>query len=173
MAIGHRRFHRFGMPFGRVPKLRLSATAPACRAVIAVRLAHPELEWAAFRALQFTQFTSSLPLESEEALRDGLSRLPGVDVDAILAMLDSPEVTDAYEADRAESRTAAGSPTEFQGKAANTDGAVRYTAPSIVFTAEDGRSLEAGGVHPVEGYDVLVTNLDRTLERRPAPADAG
>src|SRR3712207_7918543 len=55
MAIGTRRFHRFGMPFGRVPKLRLSATARACRAVLAVRLAEPELEGAAVRALQFTQ----------------------------------------------------------------------------------------------------------------------
>ena len=65
-----------------------------------------------------------------------------------------PEVTEAYEADRAEARTAAGSPTEFQGKAADTDGAVRYTAPSLVFTTEDGRSLEAGGFQPLEAYDV-------------------
>ena len=31
--------------------LPLSATARACRAVVAVRLEDPELEWAAFRAL--------------------------------------------------------------------------------------------------------------------------
>ena len=63
-------------------------------------------------------------------------------------------------------RTAAGSPTEFQGKSANTDGAVRYTAPSLVFTHRDGRTLEAGGFQPVEAYDVVIANLDPTLERR-------
>lgn len=171
-ARSQRRFHRFGMPFGHAAKERLSATAPACRAVVAVRLAHPELEWAAFRALQFTQFTTPLPLESDEALRDGLSRLPGVDVDAILATIDSPEVTAAYEADRDESRTAAGSPTEFQGKAANTDGRVRYTAPSLVFE-RDGRRLEAGGFQQFDAYDVCVANLDPSLSRRGAPDDLG
>ena len=68
-------------------------------------------------------------------------------------------------------RTAAGSPTEFQGKAANSDGAVRYTAPSLIFTHRDGRSLEAGGFQTVEAYDVIIANLDATLERRPPAED--
>ena len=173
MARGNRRFRRFGMPFGRGPKQQLSATARACRAVIAVRLAHPELEWAAFRSLQFTQFTTDLPIEADEALRDALGRLPGVDVDALLADVDSDPVLAAYEADRAEARTAAGSPTEFQGKAANTDGAVRYTAPSLVFEHRDGRRLEAGGFQALDAYDVCIANLDTSLERRAAPADVG
>ena len=172
-ARGQRRFRRFGMPFGRRPKQQLSATAPACRAVIAVRLAHPELEWAAFRSLQFTQFTTELPIESDAALRDALARLPGVDVDALLAAIDSEPVLAAYEADRAEARTAAGSPTEFQGKAANTDGAVRYTAPSLLFEHRDGRRLEAGGFQSLDAYDVCIANLDTSLERRGAPDDVG
>jgi TfoX N-terminal domain len=67
-------------------------------------------------------------------------------------------------------RAAAGSPTEFQGRAANTDGAVRYTAPSLVFDGPDGQGLEAGGFQPIEAYDVVIANLDPTLERQP-PAD--
>ena len=171
MAKGQRAFHRFGMPFGRVPKLRLSATARACRTVVAVRLAAPEHEWDIFRALQFTQFTTSLPLDCDEALIDALRRVPALDADAILAAIDSAEVTEAYEADRAEARTAAGTATEFQGKAADTDGAVRYTAPSLVFRTEDGRCLEAGGFQGLDAYDVCIANLDRTLSRRPAPED--
>ena len=170
-ARSQRVFHRFGMPFGRGPKQRLSATARACRAIVAVRLARPELEWAAFRSLQFTQFTTDLPLDSDEALVDALRRLPGVAPDAILAALDSREVSDAYDADWAESRTAGGTPTEFQGKAANTDGAVRYTAPSLVFRTDDGRCLEAGGFQHVDAYDVCLANLDTTLRRRGAPED--
>jgi hypothetical protein len=76
----------------------------------------------------------------------------------------------AYEADRALARTAEGSPTAFQGKAARTDGPVRYTAPSLVFE-RDGARLEAGGFQPVEAYDVVIANLDPTLVRRPAPED--
>ena len=79
----------------------------------------------------------------------------------------------AYEHDKAETRTAAGSPTELQGKAGNSDGAVRYTAPSIIFEAADGRRLEAGGFQPVEAYDVVIANLDPTLERRTPPEDPG
>jgi 2-hydroxychromene-2-carboxylate isomerase len=171
MAQGNRRFRRFGMPFGRGPKQRLSATARACRAVVAVRLAHPELEWAAFRSLQLTQFTTDLPIESDEALRDALARLPGVDVEALLTAVDAEPVVAAYEDDRAEARTAAGSPTEFQGKSADTDGAVRYTAPSLIFEHEDGRTLEAGGFQSLDAYDVCVANLDTSLERRGAPED--
>ena len=59
--------------------------------------------------------------------------------------MDSTETETAFAADRAEARTAAGTPTEFQGKSATTpDGEVRYTAPSLVFTAgEAARSRRA------------------------------
>jgi len=171
MAQGQRRFHRFGMPFGTAPKQRLSATARACRTVVAVRLARPELEWATFRALQFTHFTTSVPLDSDEALLAALRFLPGIDPAEIVDSLDSPAVTEAYEADRAHARTAAGTATEFQGKAANTDGEVRYTAPSLVFRAGDGRCLEAGGFQHVDAYDVCIANLDPSLARRGAPED--
>jgi 2-hydroxychromene-2-carboxylate isomerase len=169
-AIGYRRFRRFGMPFQVTPKPRLSATSPGCRAIVATRLAAPELEEAALRALQLAQFTTTGVLEDPEMLRSALASVEGLDADAIAGRIDDPEVVAAYEADRARARTAAGSPTEFQGRAANTDGAVRYTAPSLVFEARGGGTLEAGGFQPLEAYDVVVANLDPTLERRP-PAD--
>jgi hypothetical protein len=83
-------------------------------------------------------------------------------------MIDSDEVTAAYERDRAEARTAAGSAAELQRKTASTDGPVRFTAPSVVFEANSTR-LIAGGFQPVEAYDVLLANLDPTLERKPPP----
>ena len=171
MSKANRRFRRYGMPFGRQPKPRMAATARACRAVVATRLITPEQEWPVFRALQFTQFTTPLPLDADAALRNALMRVPAVDTETIMGMLDSPDVTDAYEADRAEARTAAGGPTEFQGKAADTDGAVRFTAPSLIFE-QDGRRLEAGGFQPLEVYDVCIANLDPALDRRGAPRAA-
>jgi predicted DsbA family dithiol-disulfide isomerase len=168
-ALGQLHFrNRYGMPFSPVPKARLSATARACRAVVAARLAHPGTEWAVFRAIQLANFTGPLVLEDDEMLRDVLREVPGVGADAIIAALDSPEVTEAYEADKADTRKAAGSAAELQGKTATTDGPVRFTAPSIVFQS-NGTSLVAGGFQPVEAYDILVTNLDPTLTRQAPP----
>ncbi|MEA2419007.1 MAG: hypothetical protein QOE60_1213 [Thermoleophilaceae bacterium] len=169
-AVGYERFRRFGMPFQITPKARLSATSPACRAVVATRLAAPALEEAALRALQLAQFTTTGTLDDPDSLRSALAGVEGLDADAVVDRIDDPEVVALYEADRARARTAAGSPTEFQGRAANTDGAVRYTAPSLLFDGSDGQRLEAGGFQPVEAYDVVIANLDPTLERRP-PAD--
>jgi protein-disulfide isomerase-like protein with CxxC motif len=170
-AIGYTTFRRYGMPFVVTPKTRLSATSPACRAIVATRLTAPALEYAAFRALQFAQFTTTGPFEDADTLRTALRGVDGLDADAVVAAIDDPEVREAYEADRARARTAAGSPTEFQGRAFNSDGAVRYTAPSLIFATEDGRSLEAGGFQPLEAYDVVVANLDATLTRRPPAED--
>jgi 2-hydroxychromene-2-carboxylate isomerase len=171
-ALGLERFRRFSMPFQITPKPRLSATSPGCRALVAVRLTAPELEDAALRALQFAQFTTTGTLDDPEMLRSALAGVEGLDADAVVGRIDDPEVLEAYEADRAAARTAAGSPTEFQGRSANTDGAVRYTAPSLIFTGSDGRRLEAGGFQPIEAYDVVIANLDPGLERRPPAEDA-
>jgi hypothetical protein len=167
-ALGQLRFRRFGMPFSPSPKPRVSATARACRAIVAARLRSPGSEWAVLRALQLANFTTPLVLEDDAELAQTLSRVPGVDGAEIVDMLDAPEVTEAYQRDRAEARTAGGSPAELQGKTAATDGPVRFTAPSVVFE-RDGLRLVAGGFQPIEAYDVLVANIDPTLEREPAP----
>jgi 2-hydroxychromene-2-carboxylate isomerase len=167
-ALGQVRFRRYGMPFAPNPKDRVSATARACRAVIATRLANPGSEWAAFRALQFANFNSRLLLDDDAQLRDVLTNVPGIDADAIVSSLDSPEVNEAYRSDREETRLAEGSAAELQGKTSTSDGPVRFTAPSIVFQS-NGTRLVAGGFQPTEAYDVLIANLDPTLERKPPP----
>jgi 2-hydroxychromene-2-carboxylate isomerase len=168
-AVGWTDFRdRFGMPFAPSPKARVSATARGCRAIVAARILAPGSEWAVLRALQLANFTSPLLLDDDAQLRGVLAGVPGVDADAVVARLDAPDVTEAYERDRAEARTAAGSPTQLQGKTATTDGPVRYTAPSVVF-ARGGRRLEAGGWQTIEAYDVVVANLAPDIDRRDAP----
>jgi 2-hydroxychromene-2-carboxylate isomerase len=170
-AQSQRAFARFGMPFSHEPKARVAATARMCRAIVAARLAVPELEYAVFRALQFGQFTTALVMDDDASIRTLLAEVPGVDADAIVAALDSDAVNAAYEADRAEARTAEGGATHFQGKHAASDGPVRYTAPSLLLRAESGAALEAGGFQSLQVYDMAIANLDRSLERRPAPED--
>jgi 2-hydroxychromene-2-carboxylate isomerase len=167
-AHGYMSYRRFGMPFATAPRARIAGTARACRTIVATRLLDPGHEYAVFRALQFGWFTSTLVLDDEVDIATALERVPGLDVAAIVGALDDESVTSAYEADRALARTAAGGPTEFQGKSAQSDGPVRYTAPSLILRQGE-RTLEAGGFQPVEAYDVAIANLDPTLEREPPP----
>jgi protein-disulfide isomerase-like protein with CxxC motif len=170
-ARGYLNFRRYGMPFDTQPRERNMATGRACRAVVAARRLDPAADVPVFRALQLARFTTTTLFDTDEGIRAALARAPQVDAGAVIAAIDDPATEAAYQADRALVRTAAGSPTESQGKAANTDGAVRYTAPSLIFEHRDGRRLEAGGFQPVEAYDVVLANLDPTLDRRPPGED--
>jgi 2-hydroxychromene-2-carboxylate isomerase len=159
---------RHAMPFAPAPKERPAATARGCRAVVAARLLAPGSEWRVLRTLQFANFTTPLLLDDDEQIRDSLRAEPEIDADAIVDRLDDDEVTEAYERDRTEARTAAGTAAESQGKTSTSDGPVRFTAPSLVFE-RDGRRLVAGGWQPILAYDVLVANLDPGIARTPPP----
>jgi 2-hydroxychromene-2-carboxylate isomerase len=167
-ALGQLRFRRFGMPFAPQPKERISATGRACRAIVSARLFDPTSEWRVLRALQLANFTTPLLLDDDRQLAEVLGGVSGIDAAEIVARLDSPEVSAAYDDDRAEARRAAGSPAELQGKTATNDGVVRFTAPSVVFE-RGSQVLVAGGFQPVEAYDVLVANLDPALRRQLPP----
>ena len=170
-VLGQARFReRYGMPFSTQIKPRMSATSRACRAVVAARMQQPGSEWRVFRALQLANFNSPMLLDDDANLAEALRIVPGIDPDQIVASIDAPEVVEVYRADREQTRTAAGSAAELQGKTATTDGPVRFTAPSIVFE-RSGTQLVAGGFQPAEAYDILIANLDPTLHREPPPED--
>lgn len=171
MATAYTDFRRFGMPFSTTPRTRVCGTARACRAIAAVRHLHPGREWDAFRALQLAWFTTQLLLDEDEAIRTAIEGVADIDAGEVMAHIDDPAVEEAYRRDHAEARTAAGSPTELQGKAAQTDGPVRYTAPSLIVELGAER-LEAGGFQPVGAYDVVVANINPSLERREPPETA-
>jgi 2-hydroxychromene-2-carboxylate isomerase len=170
-TLGYTHYRRYGMPFIAEPRARIAATSRACRAIVATRLIDPPREEEVLHALQLGWFTTTLVLDEDTDIARALQRVAGLDVTAVVAAIDAQETLAAYAADRLETRSAAGSPTDFQGKARQTDGAVRYSAPSLVFESADGRRLEGGGFQPVEAYDVLIANLDPTLERQAPPED--
>src|ERR1700733_7571249 len=87
-ALGQLRFRRYGMPFSPAPKARISATARACRAVVAARILNPGSEWRAFRAIQIANFTTPLVLEDDGQLRQVLDGVDGVDAAQVVTMLD-------------------------------------------------------------------------------------
>jgi protein-disulfide isomerase-like protein with CxxC motif len=173
MAKAMPSFRRYGMPFAPEPKTRVSATARGCRAVIAAGQTNPGSEWKALRALQIANFTTPLLLDEDDAISAVVAAATGIPRVTILGLLDDPSVSEMYERDRAEARTAAGTPAELQGTTATTEeGIVRYTAPSVIFERGD-TTLIAGGMQPVGAYDILLANIDPTLERRAAPEHAG
>jgi len=159
---------RYRMPFGLVPKERAAASGRGCRAVVAARLDAPGSEWHVLRALQLANFTTALLLDDDELICDALRDVDGIEADAIVARLDDVDVSEAYEGDRAEARSAARTAAETQGKTSTSDGPVRFTAPSLVFE-RGGVRLIAGGWQPVLAYDTLLANLDPSLERAPLP----
>jgi 2-hydroxychromene-2-carboxylate isomerase len=171
-ANGVLRFReRYGMPFAPLPKARLAPSSRACRAVIAVRRQFPGREWFVLRWLQLAQFNTPLLFDDDRQMREVLTAVPQIDAEEVVAAIDSPEVLEAYEEDKSLTRTAAGSPTQAQGKAGESDTVVRYTAPSLIFETQHGQRLEAGGFQPVEAYDVILANLEPLLERYAPPAD--
>lgn len=168
-VLGHHTFReRYGMPFGLVSKERPAGTGRGCRAVVAARLLAPGSEWRVLRALQLANFTTPLLLDDDARIRAALRDVPGIDSDAIVERMDDAEVTDAYERDKAEARSASGTAAEAQRKTSTSDGPVRFTAPTIVFE-RNGARLVAGGWQPILAYDVLVANLEPGLARHPVP----
>jgi 2-hydroxychromene-2-carboxylate isomerase len=159
---------RYGMPFSSTAKARPAGAGRGCRAVVAAGLVAPGSEWTVFRALQLANFTSSLYLDDADSIRDALLGVVGVDADRIAALVDDDAVVAEYARQQAEARSAAGTAAEAQGKTSTSDGPVRFTAPSLVFQA-GGRTLVAGGWQPLLAYDVILANLDPTLERVPPP----
>jgi 2-hydroxychromene-2-carboxylate isomerase len=170
MALGGLSFRRYGMPFLLEPRARIAGTGRACRTIVATRLLDPAHESEVFRALQFGWFTTTLLLDEDDDIAEALKPVSGLDIAAIVAAIDDERTIAAFDADKLETRSAEGGPTHFQGKARQTDGPVRYSAPSLVFENGEDRRLEAGGFQTIEAYDVLVANLDPTLERQ-APAE--
>jgi 2-hydroxychromene-2-carboxylate isomerase len=163
-------FRRHGMPLLMQPRARVLATSRACRAIVAARLLFPGREDDVLRALQFGWFTTTLLLDEDADIATALARVDGLDSAAVIAAIDDERTLAAYEDDKQQTRSAEGGPTHFQGKARQTDGPVRYSAPSLVFHSSAGQRMEAGGFQTIEAYDVVIANLDPTLERT-APAE--
>jgi 2-hydroxychromene-2-carboxylate isomerase len=163
---------RFGMPFAATPKARMAGTSRACRLIVVARIDAPGCEWRVLRALQLANFTTTMLLDEDRDLAAALRDVAGLDGEALVARIDDDDVVAAYERDRAEARSAAGSAAELQGKTATTDGPVRFTAPSLVLEREDV-ALVAGGWQPLAAYDVLVANLDPGVRRQPPPDGPG
>ena len=169
-SISRRRFRRRGMPMSTGPRTRPFGTGRACRVVKAAEIQGVPQAEAVLRALRFAWFTTDLVMDEDDALLTVARSIDGLDAERALADSHTQAVEDAYQRDRAETR----SPVRFAvtlNRTASSDGPDRYTAPSLVLRA-DGRELVAPGFQPFEAVDVLVMNLAPLAERLPVPSVA-
>lgn len=156
---------RYGMPFAAAPKARPSGTGRGCRAVVAAGIDAPGSEWEVLRALQLGYFTGELLLDDAESIGRALAGTPA---EGVSARIDEADVVAEYERQREEARSAHGTPAHAQDKTTDSDGRVRYTAPSVLFR-RGGETVYAGGWQPLLAYDTLLANFAPDLERRPPP----
>ena len=163
----------FGMPLLTAPRDRLVASGRMCRVVKAAGLQGEAAQRGMLRGVRMAWFTSLHLLDEDEAFAEIAGAVRGLDPDRLLRDLADPAVEEAYQADKAEARSAAGigAPAIAQDRASLFDGGARFTAPSLIFRY-DGRTLVAGGFQSFEAYDVCVANLAPQLPRRPQPEPA-
>lgn len=167
-ALGSLHFRRLGMPFTPSVRERLIASEPACRLIKAAGLQGEEFAEAVMRALRLALFNSPLLLDEDGALEALCTRVEGLDVTRAMSDLHGPAVEEAYLADRSEARAPSMIAVSLR-RSAGSDGEERYTAPSLVLSASDGRTSIVPGFQPFEAVDVALMNLEPNLRRLPVP----
>ena len=154
-----------GMPIDTRERPRMSATEPACRAVVATRLNRPGRERQLLRCLRVHHFMGGLLDEAETITNAAVDA--EIDPTQLQHWMNSDEVTDALEADMAEAREPMPAARMLDDKLANWSGGRRYTCPSYeISRVSDGVRIAIPGFQPFPVYDTILANLVPNLERR-------
>lgn len=160
------REHR--MPIDTRIRPRMSATLPACRAIVAARVHAPARAHALLRALQIRNFSGEL-LDEPETL-EGAARDVGLDPEELFGWARDPAVLQELDEDKRLARQPMAAARVLDHKLANWSGGRRYTCPSYeLVRRSDGVRIAVPGFQSFATYDVITANLVPGLDRRPAP----
>jgi predicted DsbA family dithiol-disulfide isomerase len=160
-----------GMPIDTSQRPRMTATLPACRAVVAARL-HSERSWFLLRALRVRHFSGQLL--DEPATIAAAARDAQLDPDELEAWCRNEAVGHLLREDMALAREPLPAARVLDEKLANWSGGRRYTCPSYeVVRRSDGVRIVVPGFQPFAAYDVVTANLVPDTPRREAPSDVG
>jgi len=159
---------RHGMPIDTSVRPKLSATAPACRAVVAARLHAPEAEAALLRALRVRNFAGAA-LE-DDSTRGGAAHDVGLDPAELETWMATPAVERALEEDRAAARNPSAAALAQNHKLAPAGDGRRYTCPSYeIVRLGDGTRIDVPGFQPYAAYEVALANLVPDADLRADP----
>jgi hypothetical protein len=145
----------------------MSATEPACRAVVAARLHRREAELPLLRALRVR--TMAAELLDEPATLSGAAADVGLDGDDLAGWMEDPEVERALAEDKRVARRPLDAALALDHKLADAEDGRRYTCPSYELERAGEDSVAVPGFQPFESYDVALANLEPQLDRRPPP----
>lgn len=147
-----------GMPIDTSLRERLSATAPACRAVVAARLHAPAAEAPLLRALRVRHFAGEA-LE-DESTRAGAAVDVGLDPAELEAWMARADTERTLDDDRAAARDPTAAALAQNHKLAPAGDGRRYTCPSYeIVRVSDGMQIDVPGFQPYPSYEVALANL--------------
>ena len=164
----HALAERHHMPMDTSLRPRMSATLPACRAVVATRLHDPEHERGVLRQLRVRNFAGEL-LDERDTL-DATATDVGIDPSALQSWMAEAETERALDRDLELTRHPSPEAVALKHKLAAWSGGWRYTCPSYeIVRGADGARLSVPGFQPLESYEVAVGNLLPSAHRRDDP----
>lgn len=154
-----------GMPIDTSVRPRMTATVPACRAVVAARLHAPDRERALLRRLRVRHFTGELI--DEPAVIAAAATDAGLDAGELERWMGDDAVEAALREDMEVSRSPMLAARVLDDRLADWPGGRRYTCPSYEITrSDDGVRIAVPGFQPFAVYDVILANLVPGVERR-------
>jgi predicted DsbA family dithiol-disulfide isomerase len=157
-----------GMPIDTSERPRMSASEPACRAVVAARLHAPAHERSLLRALRTRHFDGELI--DERRTIDAAAADAGLDAEQLHGWMNGEEVAEALSADREAARAPIPAARVLDERLANWSGGRRYTCPSYeIVRRSDGVRIAVPGFQPFAAYDVVLANLVPGTDRRHPP----
>jgi predicted DsbA family dithiol-disulfide isomerase len=163
--------HDHGMPIDTSVRPRMTATVPACRAVIGARLHAPERERHLLRRLRVHHMMGNLI--DEDPTISAAARDAGLDGEQVLEWMAGDDVSAALAEDMEHARRPMDPARVLDEKLANWSGGRRYTCPSYeICRVRDGVKIAVPGFQPFAAYDVVLANLIPGTERREPPATA-
>lgn len=161
------RDHR--MPIDTAVRPRMSASLPACRAVVAARVHAPARMRTLLRRLRVRNFAGDLL--DEQVTIDAAAREAGIDPDELAGWERDPSVAEELEQDMALAREPLPAARVLDDRLANWSGGRRYTCPSYeIVRLADGVRIAVPGFQPFAAYDVVTANLVPGVDRREPPA---
>ena len=172
LSDGYRRIaHDHGMPIDTAVRPRMSATVPACRAVVAARREAPGLMRPLLRRLRVRTFRGEL-LDEQETIH-GAARDAGIDADDLERWIADPATEEALREDMAAARAPMPAALVLDERLANWSGGRRYTCPSYeIERLADGVRIAVPGFQPFQVYDVITANLLPGVRRADPPGSA-
>ena len=156
-----------GMPIDTNERERLSATLPACRAVVAARLNSPGHEQTLMRAIQVRGFAGELI--DEPATIAAAAADAEIDAHDLEQWSAQAETLAALATDMHRARHPLPAALVLDARLADWEGGRRYTCPSYEISVDGGERIAIPGFQPWPAYDVALANLAPDAPRREDP----